>query len=147
MWRKNHRRLLVLALLLTIVACRKHGPPPLALEECDPAGYVPCVQQSAFLSVPVADTNLRLTYSSRWKDRKTEKANWNAQGVGRSGRLVYQSAITASRHRRQRRRTGDSEDARYSGRKEGTLGGDAIADHDRAPSALLTISWASLTMA
>jgi hypothetical protein len=42
-------------LLIASVACVKHGKPPLALEKCDPAGYIPCVQAAGFVSLPIAE--------------------------------------------------------------------------------------------
>jgi YD repeat-containing protein len=78
---------LILALLLVLssLACHKHGTVPLALEECDPAGYIGCIQQSAFLSIPITDTNLSLTYSSRWMIRQAEQGSWDAQPLGLGG--------------------------------------------------------------
>ena len=78
-------RILALLLVLSSVACHKHGTVPLALEECDPAGYIGCIQQSAFLSIPITDTNLSLTYSSRWMIRQAEQGSWDAQPLGLGG--------------------------------------------------------------
>ena len=73
-----------MALALTLVACHKHTPPPLALEECDPAGFIACIQQSAFASIPITDTNLFLTYSSRWR-RHSDPGAWAADALGLGG--------------------------------------------------------------
>ena len=54
-------RIPILIALLPFVAlfgCRKNSYPSLALDECDPAGYIACIQPNAFLSIPVTDTNL-----------------------------------------------------------------------------------------
>jgi YD repeat-containing protein len=58
---------------------------PTALDECDPAGYVPCDQQAAVLSIPIADTNLALTYSSQWASARQDRPNWNADSLGLGG--------------------------------------------------------------
>ena len=55
------------------------------LDECDPAGYVPCDQQAAVLSIPIADTNLALTYSSQWAAGRQDRPNWNADSLGLGG--------------------------------------------------------------
>lgn len=78
-------RLIAVVLLLCPVACHKHGVPPLSLEECDPAGYIGCIQPDAFLSIPIVDTNLFLTYSSRWADRGQGQPAWDAQPLGLGG--------------------------------------------------------------
>ena len=58
---------------------------PTSLDECDPAGYVPCDQQAAVLSIPIVDTNLALTYSSQWAAGRLERPTWNADGLGLGG--------------------------------------------------------------
>jgi RHS repeat-associated protein len=60
----------------------------LLLDECDPAGYVPCNQEAAFLSVPVADTGLSLTYSSQWAPGRTDRPDWDASKLGLGGLSV-----------------------------------------------------------
>lgn len=74
--------LIVLLPFFVLLGCRKNSNPPFALEECDPAGYIPCIQQSAFLSIPITDTNLFLTYSSRWSSKQ---AAWDATPLGLGG--------------------------------------------------------------
>jgi hypothetical protein len=74
--------LIALLALVVLPGCRKNGNPPLALEECDPTGYIPCIQQNAFLSIPLTDTNLFLTYSSRWSSKQ---AAWDTRPVGLGG--------------------------------------------------------------
>ena len=72
-------------LLLASVACVKHGPPPLALEECDPAGYISCMQAATFVALPVTDSNLFLTYSSRWAPGVSGQPRWDACSLGLGG--------------------------------------------------------------
>ncbi len=55
------------------------------LDECDPGGYVPCNQQAAFLSVPIADTGLSLTYSSQWAPARSDRPDWTASKLGLGG--------------------------------------------------------------
>ena len=74
-----------LVLVLASVACHKHGPPPLALEECDPAGYIPCMQAEKFVSLPITDSNLFLTYSSRWTPGVSGQPGWDARSLGLGG--------------------------------------------------------------
>jgi RHS repeat-associated protein len=78
-------RLFVLLLSLSSVACHKRGVPPLTLEECDPAGYIGCIQPDAFLSIPISDTNLSLTYSSRWVNRKSTPGLWDTRPLWLGG--------------------------------------------------------------
>jgi RHS repeat-associated protein len=78
-------RPIALVLLLSCVACHKRSVPPLTLEECDPAGYIGCIQPDAFLSIPIVDTNLSLTYSSRWVGRGQGQPAWDAQSLGLGG--------------------------------------------------------------
>jgi hypothetical protein len=80
-----HTRLFVLLLSLSSVACHKRGVPPLTLEECDPAGYIGCIQPDAFLSIPISDTNLSLTYSSRWVNRKSTPGLWDTRPLWLGG--------------------------------------------------------------
>jgi RHS repeat-associated protein len=56
-----------------------------SLDECDPAGYVPCDQQAAVLSIPITDTNLALTYSSQWAAARQDRPDWNADSLGLGG--------------------------------------------------------------
>ena len=77
--------LYLLLIVLLSVGCHRHGTPPLTLEECDPANYIRCLQQDAFLSVPITDTNAFLTYSSRWVNRGTSQAGWDASALGLGG--------------------------------------------------------------
>ena len=81
------RRINVILLLVTgaLLGCQRHRQPALALEECDPAGYIVCIQPSAYLSVPVTDTNLLLTYSSRWMPGKPGQPAWDATSLGLGG--------------------------------------------------------------
>lgn len=73
-----------LVLVLASVACVKHGAPPLALEECDPAGYIPCMQAATFVSLPITDSNLFLTYSSRTPGISGQPG-WDARSLGLGG--------------------------------------------------------------
>ncbi|HTW08321.1 MAG TPA: RHS repeat-associated core domain-containing protein [Acidimicrobiales bacterium] len=57
----------------------------LLLDECDPGGYVACNQQAAFLSVPIADTGLSLTYSSQWAPARSDRPDWSASNLGLGG--------------------------------------------------------------
>jgi RHS repeat-associated protein len=70
-------------------ACNSASPGPdlaaLTLDECDPAGFVACNQQAAFLSIPIADTGLSLTYSSQWAPARTDRPNWSAGSLGLGG--------------------------------------------------------------
>ena len=83
--RKHLVREFALVLLLASVACNKHGPPPLVLEECDPAGYIPCMQAATFISIPITDSNLFLTYSSRWTPGVSGQPKWDARSLGLGG--------------------------------------------------------------
>lgn len=84
--RRNHFATeFALLLLIASVACVKHGKPPLTLEECDPAGFIPCVQAAGFVSLPIADSNLFLTYSSRWKPGVRGEPDWDARFLGLGG--------------------------------------------------------------
>jgi RHS repeat-associated protein len=58
---------------------------PSALDACDPAGLVPCDQQVAFLSIPIPDTNLALTWSSQWSPLRTDHPDWDASSLGLGG--------------------------------------------------------------
>ncbi|MFZ0130059.1 MAG: RHS repeat-associated core domain-containing protein [Candidatus Dormiibacterota bacterium] len=70
-------------------ACNSASPGPdlaaLTLDECDPAAFVACNQQAAFLSIPIADTGLSLTYSSQWAPARTDRPNWSASSLGLGG--------------------------------------------------------------
>ncbi len=74
-----------LMLVLASVACVKHGTPPLALEECNPAGYISCMQAATFVSLPITDSNLFLTYSSRWTPGISGQPGWDARSLGLGG--------------------------------------------------------------
>ena len=79
---KRQSLFLALSLLLTSVGCHHQKLSMLQLEACDPAGYMPCIQQSAHLAVPIADTNLLLTYSSPSDANGRE---WDAMPLGLGG--------------------------------------------------------------
>lgn len=82
------RRLhLVAALsLLMFASChRTPGVPVLALEECDPAGYIACVRQDAFASIPLVGTGVYLTYSSRRAPGTSGRNAWDMSGLGLGG--------------------------------------------------------------
>lgn len=81
------RRIEVILLLATctLPGCHRYRQPALALEECDPAGYIGCIQPSAYLSLPITDTNLFLTYSSRWRPGKAKQPAWDAASLGLGG--------------------------------------------------------------
>ena len=78
---------LVISSLLS--ACSSASPSPnlagLTLDACDPAGYVACDQQAAFLSIPIADTGLSLSYSSQWAPARTDRPTWSAGSLGLGG--------------------------------------------------------------
>src|SRR5579862_8527631 len=80
----HKKSLFSIVLLLTSVACHK-AESPLALEECDPAGYIGCIQADSLLSIPVIDTNLSLTYSSRWKKHPSLPGDWGSTPLGMGG--------------------------------------------------------------
>lgn len=77
--------LLVVAFsLFTLAGCHKTSRvPALALEECDPARFIPCARQEAFASIPITDTGAYLTYSSRWLPGPQHV--WDANGLGLGG--------------------------------------------------------------
>ncbi len=58
---------------------------PGVLDACDPAGLVACDQQAAFISIPIADTGVALTWSSQWAPGRTDRAGWDASGLGLGG--------------------------------------------------------------
>ncbi len=58
---------------------------PSVLAACDPAGLTPCDQRASFLSIPIADTNLALTWSSQWSPRRSDHPDWNADTLGLGG--------------------------------------------------------------
>jgi RHS repeat-associated protein len=58
---------------------------PSALDECDPGGFIACNQQAAFISLPIADTGLSLTWSSQWAPGRTDRAGWDATTLGLGG--------------------------------------------------------------
>ncbi len=58
-------------ILVSALSCEKNGPVtaarrqlPLAVEECDPAGYIACARNAAIISIPITNTGLSLSYSS-----------------------------------------------------------------------------------
>ncbi|MBV9181332.1 MAG: RHS repeat protein, partial [Acidobacteria bacterium] len=71
--------------LLILAACHRAQVPTLALEECDPAGLIPCTHQEAFASIPVTNTGVYLTYSSRWASGPSPQGGWDASGLGLGG--------------------------------------------------------------
>ena len=58
---------------------------PTALEACDPAGLISCDQQAAFISIPIADSGLSLTWSSQWSPARSDHPDWNADSLGLGG--------------------------------------------------------------
>ena len=76
--------LLLALLLLTLVACHK-SPSLVDLEECDLPAYLPCIQPDSLVSIAVPDSNLVLTYSSRWKNRPSIQGDWDATPIGLGG--------------------------------------------------------------
>ena len=58
---------------------------PTALEACDPAGFISCDQQAAFISIPIADSGLSLTWSSQWSPMRSDHPDWNADALGLGG--------------------------------------------------------------
>jgi len=80
---------LTLGMSSMLSACSSASPSPhlqeLMLDQCDPAGYVPCNQQAAVLSIPIADTGLSLTYSSQWAAARTDRPDWSADSLGLGG--------------------------------------------------------------
>jgi RHS repeat-associated protein len=59
---------------------------PLALEECDPLGYVRCEHQAAVLRLPIAGTGVTLAYSSEWALGRLDRPEpWNSGGLGLGG--------------------------------------------------------------
>jgi RHS repeat-associated protein len=60
----------------------------LALEACDPAGFVACQHQAAFIAMPLVGTGLALTYSSEWAPGRTDRPGWDATPLGLGGWAV-----------------------------------------------------------
>ena len=58
---------------------------PTALDECDPLGLIGCEQQAAFISIPISDTGLALTWSSQWAPGRTDRPGWDASSLGLGG--------------------------------------------------------------
>ena len=58
---------------------------PTALDECDALGLIACEQQAAFISIPISDTNLALTWSSQWAPGRTDRPGWDASSLGLGG--------------------------------------------------------------
>ncbi|HEY8636388.1 MAG TPA: RHS repeat-associated core domain-containing protein [Candidatus Limnocylindrales bacterium] len=58
---------------------------PTALDECDPLGLIACQQQGAFISIPISDTGLALTWSSQWAPGRTDRPGWDASSLGLGG--------------------------------------------------------------
>ena len=71
--------------LLVLAACHRSHVPTLALEECDPARYIPCAHEEAFASIPVTNTGVYLTYSSRWTSGSSGQPVWDASALGLGG--------------------------------------------------------------
>ncbi|HZQ21875.1 MAG TPA: RHS repeat-associated core domain-containing protein [Terriglobales bacterium] len=59
--------------------------PTVELEECDPAGFIDCIRQDSFLSIPITDTNLFLTYSSRRPNGPSGQDVGDARVLGLGG--------------------------------------------------------------
>ncbi len=57
----------------------------LALDACDPDGSVACDQQAAFLSIPIVDSDLSLTWSSQWASARRDRPAWDASPLGLGG--------------------------------------------------------------
>jgi RHS repeat-associated protein len=55
------------------------------LAECDPAVYIPCISQVAFISIPVHDAGLYLTYSSAWANGVPGHRAWDVGSLGLGG--------------------------------------------------------------
>ena len=83
--RMRHIQVILWLAISALLGCQRYRQPALALEECDPAGYIPCLQQVAFLSIPIVDSNLSLTYSSRWTPAKPGQPAWDATSLGLGG--------------------------------------------------------------
>ena len=76
----------VMMLVLGLAGCHRAKPVSrLALEQCDPAGYIPCLRQDSFLAIPVVDSNLLSTYSSRWRASSDNPGKWDAGQLGLGG--------------------------------------------------------------
>src|ERR1700690_2865813 len=58
---------------------------PTALDQCDPAGLVGCDQQATFLSIPIADSGVSLTWSSQWAPGRADRPGWDASRLGLGG--------------------------------------------------------------
>ncbi|MBV9344427.1 MAG: hypothetical protein JOZ03_05485 [Gammaproteobacteria bacterium] len=56
------------------------------MSECDPAGYVRCIHQAAFASIPIVDAGVYLTYSSEWQNGSGRP--WDAAALGLGGWAV-----------------------------------------------------------
>ena len=69
----------------TVTPTAAAGSGPTALDECDPGGNIACEQQAAFLSIPIADTGLALTWSSQWASGRTDRSGWGANALGLGG--------------------------------------------------------------
>ncbi len=101
--RRGSRSLVVLACLSIVAgACgtttptppRVSDPAPTAspaagapgvFDACDPAGLVACDQQAVFISIPIVDSGVALTWSSQWAPGRTGRAGWDANGLGLGG--------------------------------------------------------------
>ena len=78
---------------------------PSVLDQCDPAGLVPCEQQAAFLSIPIPDTGAALTWSSQWAAGRNRPIGLGRE-LARARRLVARCrpALPGGRPRAHRRR-------------------------------------------
>jgi YD repeat-containing protein len=58
---------------------------PGVLDACDPAGLVACDLQAVFISIPIPDTGVALTWSSEWAPGRSDRNGWDASGLGLGG--------------------------------------------------------------
>jgi len=89
---KNVVAVFPLLMLLTFSGCHRTSSGPMSeqsnvtgLEECDLAGYIPCVEPAAFLSILVPDSGLYLTYSSEWVPGSPMGSAADARTLGLGG--------------------------------------------------------------
>ena len=86
-------RVAMLMCLLALASCEKNAGRgdhasrqwPAAIAECDPAGYIRCIADAAWISVPVANTGLSLTYRSSPDGDSTGRAKSSAATLGIGG--------------------------------------------------------------
>jgi RHS repeat-associated protein len=86
---RTREALLCLA-LCALAACHRapssfEVPQVLRLAECDPASYVPCIRQRSFLSIPIVNSGLNLTYSSEWRFGPNGSPLWDNSNLGLGG--------------------------------------------------------------